>query len=150
MPEPPKVANRRPRKRRPPRANAPRAIARWESTLAAHLERFKRYPSEARARGDQGIATVACTIDHEGRLVSSRIAHSSGSATLDQETLAMLVRANSPGRSRGHSKSEPATDSAGLPFPNAEALQADHIGWERPQQVSWPPMSRRGSRLVLQ
>jgi hypothetical protein len=38
----------------PPQDNAPRAIARWESTLAARLERFKHYPDKARARGDRG------------------------------------------------------------------------------------------------
>jgi protein TonB len=95
MPEPPKPEPPSEEKQAtaPPQANAPRSIARWESTLAAHIERFKHYPAEARARGDQGTATVAFTIDHEGRLVSSRIVQSSGSATLDQETLAMLVRA---------------------------------------------------------
>ena len=95
MPEPPKPEPPSEEKRAtaPPRANAPRAVARWESTLAAHLERFKRYPDKARARGDQGIATVAFTIDHDGRLVTSRIVQSSGSETLDEETLAMLVRA---------------------------------------------------------
>ena len=77
----------------PPEANAPRSLAKWESTLAAHLERFKRYPAEARARGDQGIAKVAFTIDHDGHLLTSRIVQSSGSATLDRETLAMLARA---------------------------------------------------------
>jgi periplasmic protein TonB len=77
----------------PPQANAPRVIARWESVLAAHLERFKHYPQEARARGEQGTATVAFTIDHDGHVVSSRIVRSSGSATLDEETLAMLARA---------------------------------------------------------
>jgi protein TonB len=95
MPEPPKPDPPSEEKQAtaPPQANAPRAIARWESTLAAHLERFKRYPDKARARGDQGTATVAFTIDHEGRLVASRIVQSSGSETLDEETLAMLVRA---------------------------------------------------------
>jgi TonB family protein len=73
--------------------DAPRVIARWESVLAAHLERFKHYPDKARARGDQGTATVAFTIDHDGRVVTSRIVQSSGSETLDEETLAMLVRA---------------------------------------------------------
>jgi TonB family protein len=73
--------------------SAPRTIARWESALRAHIERFKRYPPEARARGDQGTARIAFTIDHEGHLVSSRIVQSSGSAMLDQETLDMLVRA---------------------------------------------------------
>jgi periplasmic protein TonB len=95
MPEPPKLEPPSEKKdaTAPPQANAPRAIARWQSTLAAHLERFKRYPDKARARGDQGTATVAFTIDHDGRLVTSRIVQSSGSPTLDDETLAMLVRA---------------------------------------------------------
>jgi periplasmic protein TonB len=95
MPEPPKLEPPSEEKQAtaPPQANAPRAIARWESALAAHLERFKHYPDKARARGDQGTATVAFTIDHEGHVVTSRIVQSSGSETLDEETLAMLVRA---------------------------------------------------------
>jgi periplasmic protein TonB len=95
MPEPPKPEPPSEEKQAtaPPQANAPRVIARWESALAAHLERFKRYPQEARARGEQGTATVAFTIDHDGLLVSSRIVQSSGSARLDEETLSMLARA---------------------------------------------------------
>jgi periplasmic protein TonB len=95
MPEPPKPDPPSEEKQAtaPPQANAPRVIARWESVLAAHLERFKHYPDKARMRGDQGTATVAFTIDHDGRVVSSRIVQSSGSDTLDEETLAMLVRA---------------------------------------------------------
>jgi protein TonB len=81
----------------PPTAGAevhtPAALIRWQSTLAAHLGRFKRYPAAARARGEQGIAKVAFTIDHEGHLTSSRILQSSGSMSLDEETLAMLERA---------------------------------------------------------
>jgi len=71
----------------------PKAVIRWQGLLAAHIERFKRYPAAARSRGDKGIAKVAFTIDREGRLLSSRIVESSGSAALDQETLAMLARA---------------------------------------------------------
>jgi periplasmic protein TonB len=95
IPEPPKPDPPSEEKQAtaPPQANAPRVIARWESVLAAHLERFKHYPDKARARGDQGTATVAFTIDHDGRVVRSRIVQSSGSDTLDEETLAMLVRA---------------------------------------------------------
>ena len=81
----------------PPRAGAevhtPAALIRWQSALAAHLERFKRYPSAARAQREQGVAKVAFTIDHEGHLLHSEIVQSSGSALLDQETLAMLSRA---------------------------------------------------------
>jgi protein TonB len=71
----------------------PSSIIRWRSLLAAHIERFKRYPAEARSRGEQGITKVAFKIDHEGHLLSSRIVQSSGSTALDQETLAILTRA---------------------------------------------------------
>jgi periplasmic protein TonB len=71
----------------------PAAMIRWQSALAAHIERFKRYPAAARAHHDQGVATVAFTIDHEGRLLRSSIVQSSGSPALDQETLEMLARA---------------------------------------------------------
>jgi protein TonB len=71
----------------------PRAIMRWNSAFATHLERFKRYPAAARSRHEQGVATVAFVIDREGRLLNSHIVHSSGSSLLDDETLAMLARA---------------------------------------------------------
>ncbi len=96
MPEPPKPEPPQEEKQAtaPPAARAtPKSVTRWQSKLAAHIERFKRYPAEARSHGDQGIAKVAFTIDHEGHLVSSRIVQSSGSAALDEETLAMLARA---------------------------------------------------------
>jgi protein TonB len=96
IPEPPKPEPPTEEKHAtaPPQAKAtPSSVIRWQSLLAAHIEQFKRYPAEARSRGDQGIAKVAFTIDHEGRLLMSRIVQSSGSAALDNETLAMLARA---------------------------------------------------------
>jgi protein TonB len=69
------------------------AINRWESELVAHIERFKRYPAEARAHGTQGRVRVAFTVDRDGWVQSSRIVQSSGSPELDQESLAMLTRA---------------------------------------------------------
>jgi protein TonB len=69
------------------------AVQRWETQLVAHIEHFKRYPAEARARGEQGIARVAFTIDREGWVRGSRIVQSSGEPELDQEALAMLTRA---------------------------------------------------------
>ncbi|HMA73388.1 MAG TPA: energy transducer TonB [Xanthobacteraceae bacterium] len=68
-------------------------VRRWESALVAHIERFKRYPAEARTRGEQGSARVAFTIDREGWVRESRIVQTSGSPELDQESLAMLTRA---------------------------------------------------------
>jgi protein TonB len=69
------------------------AVRRWESALVAHIERFKRYPAEARAHGQRGNAKLAFTIDREGRVLESRIVESSGSQELDRESIAMLIRA---------------------------------------------------------
>ena len=68
-------------------------VRRWESALVAHIERFKRYPAEARAHDERGVTRVAFTIDHDGRVLASRIVQSSGFPALDAETLAMLNRA---------------------------------------------------------
>jgi protein TonB len=67
------------------------AIASWQRLLQAHLERHKRFPPQA--LGQRGIANLAFTIDRQGHVLSSRIAHSSGSPALDNETLAMIRRA---------------------------------------------------------
>jgi TonB family protein len=77
----------------PQTAPPPADLLQWQTALAAHLGRFKRYPTTARSRGEQGTATVAFTIGRDGRLLSSRIVQSSGSSLLDEETLAMLARA---------------------------------------------------------
>jgi protein TonB len=70
----------------------PAAIASWQRQLMAHLERHKRFPPEA--RGAQGIATLAFSIDRDGRLLASRIVGSSGSSALDSATLDMIRRAS--------------------------------------------------------
>jgi protein TonB len=67
------------------------AVASWQRSLIAHLERHKRYPPQARPA--QGVTTLAFSIDRAGHVVSSRIAHTSGSTLLDRETLAMIKRA---------------------------------------------------------
>jgi protein TonB len=76
---------------RPVQARA--AVATWRNQIVTILERNKRYPSEARARGEQGVTRLAFSIDSQGHLMSSRIVASSGSAALDAETLALVQRA---------------------------------------------------------
>ena len=71
----------------------PYAVPNWKSRLVAALERSKRYPTEARAHGEQGVAQLAFSIDRHGRVHNARIAHTSGSELLDSETLALLERA---------------------------------------------------------
>jgi periplasmic protein TonB len=67
------------------------ALLTWERSLAMQLERHKRYPSQA--GGEQGVAILSFTVDHQGHLLSSHIVRSSGSAILDAAALAMLSRA---------------------------------------------------------
>ncbi len=68
-------------------------ILTWKSRLLGQLERRKRYPPEAHARRERGVAHLSFSIDRDGRLVASRIARSSGSQALDREALALAQRA---------------------------------------------------------
>lgn len=68
--------------------------AKWQSRLMAHLERRKRYPSGARSRREEGTALVRFSIDANGNVLSARLARSSGSAELDEATLALVRRAS--------------------------------------------------------
>jgi protein TonB len=90
VPEPPREVTP-PLPPRPERARADTAT--WKSQVVTLLEHNKRYPSDARARGEQGVARLAFRIDSDGHLLSSRLVASSGSAALDAETLALVRRA---------------------------------------------------------
>jgi periplasmic protein TonB len=75
FPEPPKPEppTQETRATAPPRAKTlPSSVVRWESLLTAHIEHFKRYPSAARAHGDQGVVKVAFAIDREGLSMMDR------------------------------------------------------------------------------
>jgi protein TonB len=74
-------------------ARARAAVATWRSQIAAMLEHSKRYPQEARSRREQGVAQLAFSIDREGHVLSSRIVTGSGFPALDEETLALVRRA---------------------------------------------------------
>jgi protein TonB len=69
------------------------ALPNWKSQLVARLERYKRYPSEARSRGEGGVAQLAFSIDRNGGVHHARILRSSGSSLLDRETLSLVERA---------------------------------------------------------
>jgi protein TonB len=66
----------------------------YRGLVAAHLARHKQYPAEARARGEQGSATLTFTLDGGGRVTSARLVRGSGSASIDQEVQAMARRAS--------------------------------------------------------
>jgi periplasmic protein TonB len=69
------------------------AIPAWKKLVVSALERNKRYPAAAQARNQHGTAQLAFSLDRHGRVTASRIVKSSGSTTLDQETLALVRRA---------------------------------------------------------
>ena len=69
------------------------AVPNWTSQIVALLERNKRYPPAAHARGEHGVAEVFFTLDRSGHLVDSKVMRSSGAASLNAEALALLQRA---------------------------------------------------------
>ncbi|HXX26495.1 MAG TPA: energy transducer TonB [Pseudolabrys sp.] len=71
----------------------PNALPNWKSELVARLERYKRYPADAQARGETGVAQVAFSVDRSGYAHNPRIVRSSGSASLDRATLDLIARA---------------------------------------------------------
>jgi periplasmic protein TonB len=85
-----------------------RALQTWVGEIAAVLERRKRYPATAYARGEQGIAQVSFTLDRQGRVIESHIVRSSGAPDLDEEALALLKRAEpfppSPAQAGGNGR----------------------------------------------
>jgi protein TonB len=74
-------------------AAAAAASASYRSLLSAHLQRFKQYPAGARAAGEQGTSMLSFTVGRNGRVLASRLARSSGHASLDAETLDLIRRA---------------------------------------------------------
>jgi protein TonB len=63
------------------------------SIIRPHILRFYNFPESAQAKGEHGSVVVSFSITRSGRLISRRIARSSGHADLDSEALATLQRA---------------------------------------------------------
>jgi periplasmic protein TonB len=77
----------------PAGATSAAALASYNQLVAGHLQRFKQYPSSAKAAGEQGTARLSFTLGRSGQVLGSRLAGSSGHPSLDGETLAMIRRA---------------------------------------------------------
>ena len=65
--------------------------ASWNAEVVAHIHRYVAYPSDG--NGASGTAIVNVVIDRNGRLVSRRLAGSSGSPALDRAALSIIERA---------------------------------------------------------
>jgi periplasmic protein TonB len=75
------------------KGGAPRIEPSWESSLVRQLQRFKRYPSEAQSRSEEGVVLLSFSLDRSGHVLAHHILRSSGFADLDNEVMAMIKRA---------------------------------------------------------
>ena len=55
--------------------------------------RHKQYPPEAQRARQEGVTYVRFTMSRDGRVLAARIERASGAASLDQEGLDLLQRA---------------------------------------------------------
>jgi protein TonB len=65
----------------------------WQKEINKLLEKNKRYPAHARAQRKRMVTRVAFNMDREGKVMSARIAASSGSSAFDEEALELVKRA---------------------------------------------------------
>lgn len=90
---PPALVTTAPPARPAPPAAVAASARTWEGMLLAHLERRKRYPTEARAQRREGVAYVRFVMTRDGRVLSVELERSSGHPALDREAVALLRRA---------------------------------------------------------
>ena len=65
----------------------------FRARLLHHIERFRRYPSQARKAGEEGVVRVHFVMNRSGEVLEAWIELSSGSALLDEEAVAAVRRA---------------------------------------------------------
>jgi TonB family protein len=73
-------------------ASAQRERVTWQKELAAHFNKYKRYPPDRNARAAQVV--VGFVLDRIGHVLSTHIVKGSGDASFDEAALAMLRRSN--------------------------------------------------------
>jgi protein TonB len=64
----------------------------WQRELAAHLDRHKRYPGDRSSQTAEIM--LSFVLDRTGRVLSARVARSSGDPSFDDAALAMMRRAD--------------------------------------------------------
>ena len=64
----------------------------WQKELAAHLDKYKRYPADRAAQN--GEVVVSFVLDRTGHVLSTRVVKGSGDSSFDAAALAMLQRAD--------------------------------------------------------
>jgi periplasmic protein TonB len=75
------------------KGGAPQIVSSWQSSVVKHLQRYKRYPSEALSQSEEGVVLLSFSLDRNGHVLAHHIARSSGYADLDNEVMDMIRRA---------------------------------------------------------
>ena len=66
----------------------------WQARLGAHLARYKRYPSDARANDETGIVYMRMFIERDGAVSAASVYRSSGYAALDRAAMVLVEEAS--------------------------------------------------------
>ena len=64
----------------------------WQKELAAHLDKYKRYPADRANKGAEIVLSFA--LDRTGHVLATQIVKGSGDASFDAAALAMMRRAD--------------------------------------------------------
>jgi protein TonB len=72
--------------------SAQRVRATWQKELAAHLDRYKRYPADRSKQSAEIV--ISFDLDRTGHVLSASIVRGSGDASFDEAALAMMRRAD--------------------------------------------------------
>jgi periplasmic protein TonB len=75
------------------KGGAPRVEPAWQTALVRHLQQYKRYPSDAQSRGEEGVVQLSFTVDRSGHVLNRQIVRGSGHRELDNEVMSMIERA---------------------------------------------------------
>ena len=67
--------------------------ASYAALVAARLNKFKRYPPQARQEETEGEVVLSLVLEHSGKVRSAQIQRSSGTELLDEAALSMVHRA---------------------------------------------------------
>jgi len=71
-------------------APAPTISPDYRSMLSSWLETHKRYPEDARQRGEEGRAVLRFRVDRSGRVLDYSVVSSTGFGDLDQSVESMM------------------------------------------------------------
>jgi len=64
----------------------------WQKELLAHLNRYKRYPTDRSQKSAEILVTI--DLDRTGKVLSANVAKSSGDEAFDSAAISMVQRAN--------------------------------------------------------